>query len=75
MHGLVLFYVGRLAQKQAMVNQTYGGRILRLIELIEYQQQQIEMLDARIFSLEARLAKADSSLPPSAPAPGDVEVE
>jgi hypothetical protein len=73
-HGLVLFYVRRLAQRQVAVNQVYGGRILRLIELVEHQRRQIEALNARIVSLEARLADPGSSTPPSAPSPADVEV-
>jgi hypothetical protein len=72
-HGLPLFYVGRLAQRQAAVNQVYGGRILRLIELVEHQCRQIETLNARVVSLEARLAESGSSTPPQAHSPSDVE--
>jgi len=70
-HGLVIFYVGRLAQRQVMVNQTYGGRILRMMELLEYQRQQIEMLSARVRSLEERLAQVE----PPVSSPGDVKAE
>jgi hypothetical protein len=66
-HGLALFYVGRLAQRQATVNQVYGARILHLIELVERQQRQIEVLNARVKSFEAGLAEAGATLPPSAP--------
>jgi hypothetical protein len=38
LHSIALFYTNRLAQKQAMVNQTQGQAILHLIEIIEHQQ-------------------------------------
>jgi hypothetical protein len=72
-HGLPLFYVGRLAQRQVVVNQVYGDRILHLIEMVKRQRRQIETLNARVVSLEARLAEAGAPTPPSAPSPSDVE--
>jgi hypothetical protein len=38
LHSIALFYTNRLAQRQAMVNQTQGQAILHLIEIIERQQ-------------------------------------
>jgi hypothetical protein len=38
LHSIALFYTNRLAQKQAMVNQTQGQAILHLLEIIERQQ-------------------------------------
>ncbi len=57
-HDLVLFYLRRLAGKQAAVNQTYGEWVLHLVEKSERQQIQIEILAARLAALEARLAES-----------------
>ena len=56
-HDLVLFYQRQLVQKQAAVNQTCGEWILHLVEMSEYQQGQIDLLSARVVSLEAQLAQ------------------
>jgi len=57
MHRLVWFYVDRLAGKQVLVNQAYGDWILRLIQIHEYQQKQIDLLNTRLRSLEDHLVK------------------
>ncbi len=53
LHNLALFYINRLAQRQTLVNQTYGDRILWLQELVTAQQREIEALKARL-DAEAR---------------------
>ncbi len=54
LHNLVLFYINRLAQRQTLVNQTYGDRLLWLQGLVAAQQQEIEALKARLDALEAQ---------------------
>jgi hypothetical protein len=60
LHDLVLFYLRRLAQKQVAVNQTYGEWVLHLIEMSEHQQDHIDLLNARVAALEARLAEGEN---------------
>jgi len=62
LHNLALFYVRRLARRQTEINQTYGDWILRLIPMCRYQQKQIDLLGARVASLEARLAESDEGI-------------
>ncbi len=57
LHDLVLFYLRQLAQKQVAINQTYGEWVLHLIEMSEHQQDHIDLLNARVAALEARLAE------------------
>jgi len=68
-HGLALFYTNILAERQTVVNQTYGEVIIQLLQLSAAQQRQIETLDARIASLETRQTVND---PDTAP---DIEKE
>jgi hypothetical protein len=63
LHNLALFYVDRLAGKQVAVNQTYGDWILRLMQMHQHQQEQVELLSARVASLEARLVEAGEMVP------------
>jgi hypothetical protein len=60
LHDLVLFYLRQLAQKQVVVNQTYGEWVLHLIEMSEHQQDHIDLLNARVAALEARLAEGEN---------------
>jgi hypothetical protein len=60
LHNLVLFYVKRLAERQVLVNQTYGERLLTLMEAAESQQWQIERLTAQMRALETRLGADES---------------
>lgn len=62
LHNLALFYVRRLARRQTEINQTYSDWILRLIPMCRYQQEQIDLLGARVASLEARLAELDEGI-------------
>jgi hypothetical protein len=55
LHNLVLFYVKLLGERQVIVNQTYGERLLVLIEVAESQQQQIERLRLQVNVLKERL--------------------
>jgi hypothetical protein len=58
-HNLVLFYVKRLADRQTIVNQTYGDSILQLTQMNQRQQEQIDMLRKRLAVLQARLAEVE----------------
>lgn len=55
MHDVVLFYVNRLARRQLRVNRVYSDSILRLLELCEYQQEQINELNMELRLLRASL--------------------
>lgn len=57
LHNLVLFYVNRLAKKQASANYTQGEWILYLSTLIRTQQEEIEILQAKI----NRMAQEDAN--------------
>jgi len=67
LHSLACFYVYKLAGKQVEVNLAYGDWIVRLIQMYEHQQRQIDVLSTRLTSLEARLAEADETLSPPPP--------
>ncbi len=60
-HGLALFYTRMLAERQTVVNQTYGEAILRLVDGLSAQQRQIEVLKDRIATLETQQATNGSS--------------
>jgi hypothetical protein len=63
LHSLPLFYVRRLAGKQAAVNETYGDWVLHLNRLSQQQQQQIESLRSQLAALQAW--QAGGGQPPS----------
>ncbi len=66
LHHLPLFYVQRLADKQAAINRTYGEWILHLTRLYEGQQEEIEALGSQVAALQNRLAELERSSNPSA---------
>ena len=51
LHDLTLFYLNQLAQKQTVINQVYGDRLLQLSQLISEQQEQIDALHAQVAAL------------------------
>jgi len=59
LHNLALFYVDRLARQQAAINQTYGNWILRLVQLCQQQQEQIDLLNTQVNILQARLIESE----------------
>jgi hypothetical protein len=59
LHNLVLFYIGKLAKKQAQVNLAYGNWILDAAQGQQEQQLQIDHLNAQVASLQAQLSQRE----------------
>jgi hypothetical protein len=60
-HSLVLFYLRKLADRQTIINHTYGSWLLRFHTLHQQQQQEIHQLQAQLTSLQARLDSKNNS--------------
>src|SRR5690606_29975698 len=63
LHGLVIFYINRLAERQAAINRLYGQWIIHLHEQGRAQVDEIDRLRAEIRSLAARLDRLDERAP------------
>ncbi|MCD6344665.1 MAG: hypothetical protein J7M17_03560 [Anaerolineae bacterium] len=55
LHNLVLFYLGRLIERQAKVNYTYGDWVLRLGRQCQDQHAQIRTLTAQVDAFRQQL--------------------
>jgi hypothetical protein len=59
LHELVVFYTGRLADRQSEINRASGDLILRLAELCESQQRQIDALNSKLETVQHRLSEME----------------
>lgn len=59
LHGLVIFYINRLAERQAAINRLYGQWIIHLHEQGRAQVHEIDRLRAEVRSLAARLDRLE----------------
>ncbi len=63
LHGLVIFYINRLAERQVAVNRLYGQWIIHLHEQGRAQADENDRLRAEVRSLAARLDRLEERAP------------
>lgn len=63
LHSLVIFYINRLAERQAAINRLYGQWIIHLHERGRAQVDEIDRLRAEVRALAARLDRLEERAP------------
>ena len=63
LHGLVIFYINRLGERQAAINRLYGQWIIHLHEQGRAQVDEIDRLRAEVRTLAARLDRLEDRAP------------
>ncbi len=63
LHSLVIFYINRLAERQAAINRLYGQWIIHLHEQGRAQDDELGQMRAAVRSLQARLDRLEQQAP------------
>jgi hypothetical protein len=63
LHGLVIFYTNRLAERQSAINRLYGQWIIHLHEQARAQDDELGHLRAAVRALQARLDRLEQQAP------------
>lgn len=63
LHSLVIFYINRLAERQAAINRLYGQWIIHLHEQNRAQEDELGQLRAAVRAVQARVGRLEQQAP------------